>query len=128
MNPLTLEWIEKAEADFITAQREMRARKNPNYDATCFHSQQCVEKCMKAILHNAAVPFPKTHNLTILLELLLPIDPTWELMRAKLARLSGLAVSIRYPGESADKGAARESLQCCKEVRKKARHFLELEG
>ena len=29
MNPLTLEWIEKAEGDFATAQREQRARKMP---------------------------------------------------------------------------------------------------
>ena len=37
MNPLTLEWVEKAEGDFITAGREYRARKTPNYDAVCFH-------------------------------------------------------------------------------------------
>jgi HEPN domain-containing protein len=43
MNPLTLEWIEKAEGDFATAQREQRARKMPNYDAVCFHAQQCAE-------------------------------------------------------------------------------------
>ena len=29
MNPLTLEWIEKAEGDFATAGRELRARKEP---------------------------------------------------------------------------------------------------
>ncbi len=44
MKPLTQEWIHKAEADFSSAQRELRARKNPNYDAACFHAQQCVEK------------------------------------------------------------------------------------
>jgi hypothetical protein len=33
MNPLTLEWIEKAEGDFLTAGREFRARNAPNYDA-----------------------------------------------------------------------------------------------
>lgn len=35
MKPLTGEWIEKAEADFNSAQREYRARKRPNYDAAC---------------------------------------------------------------------------------------------
>ena len=44
MNPLTVEWIEKASADLATAGREMRARRDPNYDAVCFHAQQCVEK------------------------------------------------------------------------------------
>lgn len=48
MKPLTQEWVNKAEADFSSAQRELRARKNPNYDAACFHAQQCVEKYIKA--------------------------------------------------------------------------------
>ncbi len=41
MQPLTQEWIEKAEGDFATASREVRARLLPNYDAVCFHAQQC---------------------------------------------------------------------------------------
>jgi hypothetical protein len=35
MNPLTLEWIGKAEGDFFTAGRELKTRKSPNYDAVC---------------------------------------------------------------------------------------------
>jgi hypothetical protein len=41
MKLLTREWIEKAEGDFATASREMRARKSPNYDAACFHARLC---------------------------------------------------------------------------------------
>jgi hypothetical protein len=37
MNPLTSEWIEKAEGDYATAGRELRVRRQPNYDAVCFH-------------------------------------------------------------------------------------------
>lgn len=48
MNPLTLEWADKAEGDLFTAQREIRARVSPNYDAACFHSQQVAEKYLKA--------------------------------------------------------------------------------
>jgi len=44
MNPLTREWVEKAEGDFTIAERELRARKTPIYDAVCFHAQQCAEK------------------------------------------------------------------------------------
>lgn len=29
-NPLALEWLVKADADFVTAKRESRARKMPN--------------------------------------------------------------------------------------------------
>jgi HEPN domain-containing protein len=48
--PLTPEWIEKAEGDFHSALRELRARKNPNYSSACFHAQQCVEKYLKGRL------------------------------------------------------------------------------
>ena len=41
MRALTQEWVDKAEGDFHTASREARVRKAPNYDAVCFHCQQC---------------------------------------------------------------------------------------
>ena len=53
MNPLTSEWIEKAEGDLLTAEREYRARNRPNYDAVCFHAQQTAEKYLKAWLQEA---------------------------------------------------------------------------
>jgi HEPN domain-containing protein len=50
MTSQVAEWISKAEGDFLTAGRELRARKSPNYDAVCFHAQQCAEKYLKAVL------------------------------------------------------------------------------
>jgi hypothetical protein len=38
MKLTTAEWMKKAEGDFLTAGRELRARKSPNYDAVCFHA------------------------------------------------------------------------------------------
>lgn len=64
MNPLTAEWIEKASADLATAGREMRARKDPNYDAVCFHAQQCVEKLLQAALKETGRDFPE-HMISI---------------------------------------------------------------
>jgi HEPN domain-containing protein len=63
MTPLTQEWANKAEGDFATASRELRSRKSPNYDAVCFHAQQCLEKYLKARLQEAGIVFPKTHDL-----------------------------------------------------------------
>jgi HEPN domain-containing protein len=59
--------VEKAEGDFQTAQREMRARKSPNFDSATFHAQQCAEKYLKARLQEAGVNFPHTHDLESLL-------------------------------------------------------------
>ena len=41
----------------------------------CFHCQQSVEKYLKARLEEAAISFPKTHDLENLLMLLLPLEP-----------------------------------------------------
>ncbi len=75
MNPVTQEWVEKAEADFHVALREFRARKHRSLDAICFHAQQCAEKYLKARLQEAGISFPKTHSLPMLLNLARTVDP-----------------------------------------------------
>ena len=50
MNDTVKEWIDRAERDLATAGRELAAVEQPNYDAVCFHAQQCIEKLMKALL------------------------------------------------------------------------------
>ena len=82
MKPIVAEWVEKAEGDFATAEREARARKNPNYDGVCFQAQQCAEKYLKALSVEADLPFLRTHDLVILLEQLLPLYPLWEVIAA----------------------------------------------
>lgn len=127
MKPLTLEWIEKAEGDFASAQRELRARKSPNYDAACFHSQQCIEKYLKARLQEAEIPFGKIHDLSALLDLVLHVEPFWESFRPQLRVLSAYAVEFRYPGQSADRETAMEALRTCRDIRKVIRKSLQLE-
>lgn len=117
MQPLTSEWIQKAEGDLATARRELRARTAPNYDAACFHAQQCAEKYLKALLQEAVTPFGKTHNLSLLLDLLKDQYPALELLRPTLAMLSAYAVEYRYPGESADKTVARQAVKMAEEVK-----------
>ncbi len=126
MKQLTLEWIEKAEGDFNLLEREIRARKNPNYDAVCFHAQQCVEKYLKGRLMEANVGFPKTHDLVLLLDLTLPVEPLWEIHRDGLSFLSGFGVEFRYPGESADLAMAKKVQKSCRAFRTLARETMGL--
>ena len=98
MKPTTLEWIDKAEADFFTAQMSYRARKHSNPDAACFHAQQCAEKYLKARMEEAGLTVPKTHNLYALLALILPIEPSWSGLAPDLNVLSTFAVAYRYLG------------------------------
>ena len=121
MKHSTLEWIAKAEGDFVTALMSYRARKNPNYDATCYHAQQCAEKYLKARLEEANLSIPKTHNLYALLQLILPLEPSWQILAVDLNILSAFAVAYRYPGLSATKTDAKDTLARCKNMRKLTR-------
>ena len=67
MHAITTEWIAKAEGDWVTANRELRARRRPNYDAACFHAQQCAEKHLKARLQDAIIPFVGPTTLSVCL-------------------------------------------------------------
>src|SRR5439155_4868962 len=120
------EWIEKAEADFISAGREYRARKNPNFDAACFFAQQCIEKYLKACLVQATRTFPRTHDLSALLDLILPVEPLWEALRPRLDTLSSYAVVFRYPGESATREMAKQAVADSKVIRRQIRKSLRL--
>jgi HEPN domain-containing protein len=118
------EWMAKAEGDFTVASREMRARKSPNYDAVCFHCQQCIEKPMKALLIHHGIAPPKTHMLLTLDELLAPVCPGWTWPADDLRFLGRAAVFSRYPGESAGKEEARESLVLARKIRSKLLQLL----
>jgi len=126
MNPITREWVEKAEGDFSIAGRELRVRKSPSYDGVCFHAQQCAEKYLKARLNAAGKRIPKTHDLDVLLNLCLPLEATWELLRPATQILSDYAVRFRYPGATADRGKAKEALEAGKLIRERVRAALRL--
>lgn len=126
MNPITQEWVDKAEGDFATAGREMGVTASPNYDAVCFHAQQCIEKYLKARLQEAGIQFGKSHDLSLLLNLALPLEPSWHTMLTDLQTLSAFAVAYRYPGESADESEAREAVTKCGNIRQSIRQSLGL--
>jgi HEPN domain-containing protein len=126
MKPLTREWIEKAEDDWVSLHREYRARKNPNYDAACFFAQQCVEKYLKARLVEADIYFKKIHDLTYLLGLVAPVEPLWISYEKEFRLLTDYAVEFRYPGASAEIEDAQNAIEVCKSFRKAARHVFGL--
>lgn len=117
MKLITQEWVDKAEGDFATAQRELQVQQMPNYDAVCFHSQQCAEKYLKACLQEENIAFGRTHDLTTLLDLLLVIEPSWASLRDTLDALTVYAVEFRYPGASANQTIATQAFQDCVQIR-----------
>jgi HEPN domain-containing protein len=117
MNETVREWVAKAEGDFRTAGREIEVEVGPNYDAVCYHAQQCIEKLMKALLIEHGVVPPRTHDLVQLDQLLTPLISAWSWPVEELRLLTRAAVEFRYPGESADKDEAAEAFEVCARLR-----------
>ncbi|MBI4660718.1 MAG: HEPN domain-containing protein [Verrucomicrobia bacterium] len=126
MKPATREWVAKAEEDFLAALDLARRRKRPLWNGVCFHAQQCVEKYLKARMEEAGLPLQRTHDLDVLLNYLLPVEPLWSAFRPALQNLTDYAVDFRYPGQNANKTQARRALADCKLMRREARASLSL--
>ena len=124
MNPLTLEWIEKAEGDYIATQKLLPTTNPQLYDIICFHAQQCIEKYLKAWLQEANVPIPRTHNLEELLALIVPTLPTWSKWQRDFKIITEYAVESRYPGDSATADNTQHAMHICDTVRQAVRTLL----
>lgn len=118
-----LEWAEYAEEDFAMAKSALR-RKKPLTTASCFHSQQCAEKYLKAMLVMKEKEFPKTHDLIILDRLCNEAGIFTGFTKEDLGRLSGYAVHTRYPGNQPTPDDAKEALEISEGIRQFARMFL----
>lgn len=112
------EWINKAEQDYQTAVTMARKRSKPVPDVVGFHSQQCIEKYLKAFLVLKKVDFPKTHDLIELLEAANTKDPLIDIFRKDLRILNPFSVQFRYPGETATLEESVMALRTMKKIRK----------
>jgi HEPN domain-containing protein len=117
MKAATREWVRCAEEDFDVANALLRRRTKTAANSIGFHCQQCVEKYLKARLEEGSLNAPKTHDLIVLLQLLLPLEPLWASFAPALRRLNDYAVKFRYPGHVATRTDAREALKVCRSIR-----------
>lgn len=65
------------------------------YNQVCFHSQQRVEKCIKALPADLGIVPPRTHSIVDLLGLLPP--DCLQRLRDDLAQLDIFYIPTRYP-------------------------------
>ena len=126
MKPATREWVRCAEEDFDVAVALMRRRTKIAANSIGFHCQQCVEKYLKARLEEANLNAPRTHDLVVLLQLLLPVEPLWSSFAPALRRLNDYAVKFRYPGHVTTRTDARQALKACRSLRADVRLSLGL--
>ncbi len=125
MNPLTLEWAQKAERDYAAIALHQGAE-DPDFDIICFHAQQCIEKYLKAWLQEADIPLIRSHDSLALLALIIPTIPSWRAWQSDFLVIAPYAVEFRYPGKSATAENAQHAISICTEVRQAIRAELKL--
>ncbi len=118
------EWLEKSKKDLSTAIRENSIKNEPNFDAVCFHSQQCIEKALKALMIKMEISISKIHDLNYLYLQIKQHNQSIFLDEYKLRYLSRAAVAFRYPGEDADFEQATTSLNFATEIFKQIHEYL----
>ncbi len=122
------EWSDKADNDLKNAAHTLKLGRDCPTDTVCFHAQQCVEKYLKAFLVLVETPFPKTHDIELLISLMpkgmrIPLSP------GQQRRLTDYATVTRYPGsyETIPLTEAKEAVKLARRIRQKIRKLLEKE-
>ncbi len=126
INPLTLEKVRTAETDWAGIKVFQQALTPELYDLVCFHAQQCVEKYLKAWLQEANLRVPQTHDLSELLDLIVPTHPEWRAWQTDFAQFKKHAVDVRYETYYATTEDVEHAVRVCTEVRTEIRATLQL--
>ena len=90
-----LELLTLATRDEV-AVRSLRASPEVAFPIIAFHAQQCIEKCIKAVLAKNIITYPRTHDLDDLCELLLTSGLDIPFSRELLNDITPYAVTSRY--------------------------------
>lgn len=118
------ERMAKAENDLKAAAYLVRMADCPT-DTVCFHAQQCVEKCLKALLVTQGTDFRKTHDLGELM-ILLPSGLRPSIINEEQDKLTEYATVTRYPGnyDPITLGEARQAVKIARRVRREVGRLL----
>ncbi|MFA5863976.1 MAG: HEPN domain-containing protein [Phycisphaerae bacterium] len=119
------EWVDKAENDLKNAAHTLKLGRDCPADTVCFHTQQCVEKYMKALLVWYGVDFSRTHDIGILEKLLAGHYQSGLSIEGQ-RRLTGYATTMRYPGmyETIRLTEARQAVRIARRIRNEIRKLL----
>jgi HEPN domain-containing protein len=85
--------LDLATADLVTTRRLVVPGL---YHNACYHAQQAAEKSLKALLMRETGTFPKTHDVSRLVDAVRVSQPTFPELTLESAVLNEYAVDMRY--------------------------------
>jgi HEPN domain-containing protein len=84
----------------IVAFETLRDSPRASSASACFHAQQAIEKCFKSVLYQNRIEFRRTHDLTVLTNLLNKNGIKLPLPDDRLQEINPCAVDFRYGEET----------------------------
>jgi len=110
-------WLRKVETDLRSADADLAADP-PIPEDVLFHSQQAVEKAIKAYLTLHQIPFRKTHDLRLLVKSCAAADESLGTELTDAVPLTAYAWRFRYPGVEEEAGLeeARAALRIARDA------------
>ena len=114
-SPETLQWYSFAKMD-MDAATTLNTHMHPRpLEIICYHAEQCAEKMLKGFLVDNGILPPKTHNLPLLCDMCIEIEPRFSELSDICDFLTAFGVQPRYPDEltilDEDADKALESIQ-----------------
>ena len=95
---LVKNWLIKASHD-LAVSKKLKSDDEPFYDVAIYHCQQAAEKAMKGFLVLHDIEFPKTHDIRLLVQMAISINPEFAKYEDSADLLTPYATEFRYPGE-----------------------------
>lgn len=93
-NKAAYKWLYFAKEDLAVARI---ALKEQIFNQVCFHSHQCVEKCLKAMLRNNNQAPPRIQILIDLLKSCIVFNPSLTSIELACKSLDRYYIPVRYP-------------------------------
>jgi HEPN domain-containing protein len=93
---LVRNWMIKAHHDLLAAQK-LASDSDIYADIAIYHCHQSAEKAIKGFLILHDQPFPRTHDLRLLLQLTIAINPAFAAYQEAAELLTPYATEFRYP-------------------------------
>ena len=98
---LAKDWLRYAQSDLNTATHMFHNIHPKETEISCYHSQQCAEKALKAYLISKETTPPYTHDLLELNNLCIAQEPGFSSLHSSCVSLNPYGVAVRYLNELA---------------------------
>jgi len=95
---LVRNWLTKAAHD-LAVSKKLTSGEDQYADVAIYHCQQAAEKAIKGYLLLHGKEFPKTHDLRLLVQLAVSVNPEFAKCEDAADVLTPYATEFRYPGE-----------------------------